>query len=597
MKIAPLPDDEAERLRVLRAYQILDTAPEAAFDDLTQLASYICQTPISLVNLIDAERLWVKSRVGLDVVEVARDVAFCAHILAQPQHELIVPNMLEDERFAHNPLVTGAPDIRFYAGVSLLSPSGQALGTLCVMDTVPRTLKSAQIEMLWALARQVMQQIDMRLTLHALRTSEALFEKLVLVARVTSDSPDLSETLQNVLNVSVQITQSPNGSVFLLDREGNIQQQILARQDQRVSQLARTTLQKVMLNGLAGWVYRHQESVILDDTYLDDRWLRVANNHYEARSALCVPIHIGTRLLGVLTLSHPHVQHFKEEHRLLMQGAADQMALALRNAQMYDDERHLASELLAAKTAAEAANQSKNRFLATMSHELRTPLTSIIGFSDLLHEDFVEANLNHFLPSLERVRDAGHHLLTLINDVLDFSKIEASTLTLQVSEFSVAELLHRVAMDVEPLVAARHNTWVIDWSPRLGTMITDSDRVRQMLLHIVGNAAKFTTHGIVTLRVMRTSPAADAQIQFVVSDTGIGMTAAQQSQVFQPFVQVDSSTTRQYGGIGLGLVISRQLCRLMGGSITVESEFGVGSTFTITLPAMPPVLQVFDDKE
>jgi signal transduction histidine kinase len=243
-------------------------------------------------------------------------------------------------------------------------------------------------------------------------------------------------------------------------------------------------------------------------------------------------------------------------------------------------------QLIAVRDAAEAANRAKSSFLANMSHELRTPLNAVIGYAELLLEDAREEGRTEVADDLAKIQTAATHLASLITDVLDLSKIEVGKMQLELREVDVAELVRNVLTTAAPLAQQRSN--VIEASPfdGLGTIICDSTRLTQVLLNLLGNAAKFTDHGRIRLDVARHLDQGAARVTFTVTDTGIGMSEAQLGHVFDEFTQADTSTTRRYGGTGLGLSISRRLCRLMGGDVDAESHPGKGSVFTVTLPAV-----------
>ena len=238
-----------------------------------------------------------------------------------------------------------------------------------------------------------------------------------------------------------------------------------------------------------------------------------------------------------------------------------------------------------ARVKAEKANRSKSEFLANMSHELRTPLNAIIGYSEMLEEDAEDAGQEDFIPDLRKVNSAGKHLLGLINNVLDLSKIEAGRMELSLETFAIAPVIKDVVSTIQPLIEKNSNTLTVNCPSNIGALHADQTKIRQSLLNLLGNASKFTNQGQITLTVEKVKHNDQkAWIYFEVSDTGIGMTPEQLKRIFSAFTQADASTTRKYGGTGLGLTITKQLINMMGGEVTVESEQGQGTTFTIQIP-------------
>lgn len=275
----------------------------------------------------------------------------------------------------------------------------------------------------------------------------------------------------------------------------------------------------------------------------------------------------------------------------IRQMAADlrdhEQSLLERTAQVIEHQR-LELELTRQRDVAEAANKAKSAFLAVMSHELRTPLTAIMGYSQLLERMVAAGDYSTTANDLRRISASGQHLLTLINEVLDLAQIEAGRFLLTIEHVDIPALVHSVTATVQPLVTQNHNTLRITCPEQMTTFATDPLRLRQVLLNLLGNAAKFTEAGEIQLNVTEERIDGTSWVAFAIADTGIGITTEQMEKLFKPFSQVNDSPSRRYGGTGLGLALSQRICRLLGGDISVESTFGVGSVFTIWLPVSIP---------
>jgi adenylate cyclase len=284
--------------------------------------------------------------------------------------------------------------------------------------------------------------------------------------------------------------------------------------------------------------------------------------------------------IGVLALARTQMRPFTDREIELVSTFADQAAIAIENARLFDEIQDKNRQL-------QQANEYKSQFISSVSHELRTPLNAIIGLTDMLVTNATRFGTEKAREPLQRVHRAGTHLLGLINQVLDLSKIEAGKLELNPQTVQVAPLIDEVTGTARQLAEQNKNHLVVEAQENLGALTVDPMRLRQILLNLLSNACKFTKEGEVKLQARKVADGRD-WIELSVSDTGIGMTSEQQAKLFQEFSRADSSTARQYGGTGLGLAITRKLARMMGGDVTVASEPGKGSVFTVRFRASAP---------
>jgi signal transduction histidine kinase/DNA-binding response OmpR family regulator len=416
-----------------------------------------------------------------------------------------------------------------------------------------------------------------------LMRSVAELQVLNEVGQAVSSSLDLETVLATVIARAVRLADADSGTLYQFDEADGV---FDPRANFGVSDEMIETLRGSRIglgDGPVGMCAVNRAPVQVTDVELSPR-VSVLWVHDGIRAVIAVPLLRDEHVTGALVIRRKVSGEFAPSIVKLLQTLASQSVLAIENARLFK-ESQAKSEQLA------EASKLKSQFLANMSHELRTPLNAIIGLTEMLHEDARDLKRAEELEPLERVLRAAHHLLELINDILDLSKIEAGRMDMHVETFAIAPLVDDVIATISPVAAKNGNEIIVHCPQDVGEMHADQTRIRQALLNLVSNANKFTEHGRVTVDVARVMGKGIEEITMAVTDTGIGMSPEQVGRLFQEFVQADPSTTRKYGGTGLGLAISRRFCQMMGGEITVESQLGKGSTFTIRLPARIEAVQ------
>jgi signal transduction histidine kinase len=490
-----------------------------------------------------------------------------------------VPDIANDQAyFDREPARVRLVEAGYRSQLSVpLIKDNEAIGAFNMLRQKTGLFSEKQIELVSNFAAQAVIAIENARLLNELERSVEELRALGDVTQAVNSTIDLETVLTTIVAKATQLSNTEAGAIYVYD-DASREFRLRATYGMDDTIIAAIRDRHIHLGETAiGRAVEQRAPIQIPDVQQDPSSVLDIIVRAGFRALLTVPLLGADRIVGALVVRRKEPGEFSKNTVDLLQTFAAQSALAIQNARLFHEIEEKGRQLA-------EASENKSQFLASMSHELRTPLNAIIGLTEMMVTNAARFGTDKALEPLRRVNAAGTHLLSLINEVLDLSKIEAGKLELNPEPVNLARLIDEVVGTAGQLAEKNKNRLLVEAQENLGALNTDSMRLKQILLNLLSNACKFTKEGEVALRLRKVADGRD-WIELAVADSGIGLTAEQQARLFQDFTQADSLTARRYGGTGLGLAITRKLARMMGGDVTVTSEPGKGSVFTVRLPA------------